>query len=520
MKSLDLKTHDIPDHLPDEAKEICNNLVNEIDKTHKFYKEQIEFIKQQYKIALRQLSPKLINDKNLAALFDEAEVTASSDDDQDDGESKTKAKKTRKKKKPAIPEGLKRTVVIHDLPEDEKKCPNDQSPLKLIGYDTKEVLQYVPARFEVQEHRYPKYACPICEDGVKRAPPEPSLIPRSFVSPELLAQIAISKYCDHLPLYRQEQIFARDNICITRQVMASWMIQLGEALTNLVEYMRRKLILSDVVTADETPVRLLSVDGVRTSKICYMWQIARWGKDPIIIFNYDQSRKSEVADRLLGDFEGYIQVDGYGGYNVLFQGEKCKRIRVGCLAHCLRKFKDFVQTLPKKDRAGSAANAVIKLMNQLYEIEDKCRGLEHNQRYMMRQELGAVALFDELASLVVSEMREVQESSPYYKALAYTSKELPSIRNYLEHGAIELDNNMIENALRPFCLGRKNWLFIASEAGAQASANIYSLLITAKANGIDPLAYLTNLIRELPKASSDEDYESLLPLRHQAAACL
>ena len=439
MKSLDLKSHDIPDHLPDEAKEICNNLVNEIDKTHKFYKEQIEFLKQQYKIALRRLNPKLVNDKNLAALFDEAEVTASSDDSQDDGETNHTTKKARKKKKPAIPKDLKRVIVIHDLPGDEKNCPNDQSPLKLLSYDVKEVLRYIPAQFEVEEHRYPKYACPICEEGVKRIPPEPSLIPRSFVSPELLAQIAISKYCDHLPLYRQEQIFARDRVYITRQVMASWMIQLGEALAKLVEYMRKKLILSDVVTADETPVRLLTVDGVRTSKICYMWQIASWGKDPIIIFNYDKSRKNEVAERLLGDFEGYVQVDGYGGYNILFQGEECKRTRVGCMAHCLRKFKDFVQTLPKKDRAGSAAKTVIKLMEQLYEIEDKCRELEPKERYAIRQELGAVRLFDELANLVSSEMLEVQESSPYYKALAYTSKELPSIRNYLEHGAIERD---------------------------------------------------------------------------------
>ena len=383
-----------------------------------------------------------------------------------------------------------------------------------MGFDTREELKFIPATFEVLEHRYPKYACPCCQDGVKRVAPEPALIPKSFASPELLAHVAISKYVNHIPLYRQEQIFAREGLHIGCQVLASWMMKLGnhEKTLALIESLRRQLPAYRVVSGDETPVKLLTAEGERTSKVCYMWQIARWGPQPIVLFNYDPSRRSSVAERLLGDFEGYIQIDGYAGYNVLFQ-EGSPRIRVGCLAHCLRKFKDFVKTLPKKEQRSTKALVIISLIKKLYDFEDACDGLSGDERRLKRLESAATQIFTELKAKVESEKAEVMERSPYFKALNYASKELPYIQRYLENGNISPDNNKIENALRPLALGRRNWLFACAERGAEASANIYSILVTAKLNGLDINRYMTKLVTDLPKANTEEDLAALLPLK-------
>ena len=524
---LDLVSINIPEHLPENAKQVFNELVQHIDKTHDFYQKEMAslksmmeqqkaFLKQQYRMALIAIRPDLFSEQKLALLFDEAELLSYESEDEDEAQPEAelskKDPKPRKKKKKAIPEHFPRKVLIHDLPEAERDCEHGHGPLKAMGFDTREELKFIPATFEVLEHRYPKYSCPCCQDGVKRVAPEPVLIPKSFVSPELLAHVAISKYVNHIPLYRQEQIFARDGLHIGRQVLASWMMKLGthDKTKALIEVLRRQLPAYGVVSADETPVKVLTAEGERTSKVCYMWQIARWGPQPIVLFNYDPSRKSSVAQRLLGDFEGYVQIDGYAGYNVLFQ-DGSPRIRVGCLAHCLRKFRDFVKTLPKKEQRSAKALAVIALIDKLYDIEDICKDLSGEQRRLKRLESGATEIFAELMAKVDSEKAEIMESSPYFKALNYASNELPHIKRYLENGNISPDNNKIENALRPLALGRRNWLFVCTERGAEASANIYSILVTAKLNGLDINQYMSRLISELPKANTEEEFAALLP---------
>lgn len=511
QNSLNLKSYDIPEDIPLHAKALCHELVTDIEKTHAFYRQQIAFIKQQYKIALRQMRPKFVTTETLNSLFDEAEMTTDPEVETAviDDESPKDPKK-RKKKKPAIPDHLPRTVVEHDLASSDKVCKSDGSQLSPLGFDVKLELKYRPAKFEVIEHRYPKYSCTLCKDGVTRATPEATLIPQSYASAELLAQIAIAKYCDHLPLYRQEKIYARDGIGLTRQVMADWMIKLGEALNPLIGLMHERILESSAVSADETPVRILTKDGVRTSAQAYMWQLSRWGPKPLVIFEFDQTRKKEVAQKLLGDYEGYVQIDGYGGYDILFQ-DGTPRVRVGCMAHVIRKFKDVLATLPKEHRGGHAAANIIRIVKELYAIEEVCRGFTPEARHSYRLEQKSEAVFDGLIALVESERRDIAPSSPYYDALRYADEELPLIRNYLKNGLLELDNNLAENAIRPFALGRRNWLFMCTEDGAQASANIYSILITAKVNGIEPRSYLTDVIRKLPVCKTIGDYEALLP---------
>lgn len=509
--SLNLKTYDIPESFSAEAQFFCEGLVKDIDKTHKFYKNQIEYLKQQFQIIMRQARPTTISIDSLALLFDEVELDSDSEDEPEvEDTEKRQKKKKRKKKLKAIPDHLPRTIVKHDLTEEDKKCEKHGTALNSIGFDIKEELKFTPAKYEVIEHHYPKYVCPCCAEGVKRSPPMPSIIPASYASNELLAHIAVSKYCNHLPLYRQEQMLAREGINITRQVMSQWMIKLGEALNPLIGIMHDKILDSDVIHADETPVKLLTKAGIRTSKLSYMWQISRWGPKPLVMFEYDPTRKKEVAVRLLGSFAGYIQVDGYAGYNNLF-AEGSPRIRVGCMAHVFRKFKDFLVTLPKEKRRDHPVKKIMSLIDQLYKIEEPLKSVSSDERYLARKNSEADSLMEELQDLVAFEKNDIASDSPYYKALKYAQDELSFISNYLQNGKIEIDNNFAENAIRPFALGRRNWLFICAERGAQASANIYSILTTAKANKIEPYSYLLKVISNLPKCESLEDFEALLP---------
>jgi transposase len=513
QRSLKLKSHEIPEHLDPEAKAICQGLVSEVEKTHAYYKEQIAFIKQQYKLALRAMRPDVVSVAALRELFDESEMIVDPKVEtqiEDDDKSAPNLKK-RKKKQPAIPDHLPRQVVEHDVEESEKTCAADGAKLRPMGYDTKLELKYTPAQFEVVEHRFPKYGCDICKGAPVRKPPLPALIPQSYASPGLIAQIAAAKFCDHLPLYRQEQIYRRSGVHLTRQVMADWMIKLGEALKPLIGIIHERILDGPVVNADETPVRVLTKDGARTSHRAYMWQVSRWGPKPLVIFEFDMSRKKEVAERLLGSYSGFVQIDGFASYDLLF-GETSPRTRVGCMAHVVRKFKDLIASTEKDQRASHPAVKIVKMIKTLYDIEDVCQPFEAEARRTYRIEQGAEKLFDDLMAFVADERQEVASSSPYYAALRYADGELPHIRNYLKHGAIELDNNLAENAIRPFALGRRNWLFMCTEDGAQSSANIYSLLITAKANGVEPLSYLTRVIDRLPYCQTIDDYEALLPV--------
>jgi transposase len=512
--ALSLKSYEVPAHLSPEDKASFQEVVGALEKTHAYYRQQLEFIKQQYKIALRRLRPDFVTAGALRELFDEAEMMVSPVDQVEiqDDETPAPNPKKKKKKKPAIPDHLPREVVEHDIEDAQKTCAADGSTLRPMGYDVKLELKYTPAKFEVVEHRFPKYGCDTCKGAPVRQPPLPALIPQSYATAGLLAQIGVSKYCDHLPLYRQERIYARSGVHLTRQVMADWMIKLGEALKPLIGLMHERILDGPVVHADETPVKILTKDGVRTSHQAYMWQISRWGPKPLVVFEFDMSRKKEVAEKLLGSYEGFVQIDAYAGYDLLFS-EISPRTRVGCMAHVYRKLRDFLATLDKEHRPGHPARRIMKFIEVLYEIEEICRPFAPEARLAYRLEQGAEKIFDDLAQLVADERQAVANASPYYAALRYADDELPHIRHYLRHGAIELDNNLAENAIRPFALGRKNWLFICTEDGPEASANIYSLLVTAKANGIEPVSYLTRVIERLPYCKTLDDFESLLPER-------
>ncbi len=421
-----------------------------------------------------------------------------------------------------FPGNLERIEILHDLSPEEKICPHDGHPLKRIGEETSEQLSYKPAQMRVLLHVRPKYACPVCEEGVVIAPPPAQLIPKSMASPSLLAHIVVSKYVDALPLYRQEQIFLRLGVDLVRSTMSSWMIHSGQAVQPLINLLRDELLEGFCVQCDETRFQVLKEPGKRAQSQSYLWA-QRGGRpgSPVILFDYDPSRGGEVPKRLLLDYEGYLQVDGYKGYDA-FCRETPGVQRVGCWAHARRKFDEAFKVLKKKKgkqgkprekkQKESKAFEGLAWIRKLYEVERDARGMSAEERHRLRQ-TRARPIMTAIDKWRKDAAGQVPPKTLIGLALGYLSGQWEYLIRYLEDGRLEIDNNLVENAIRPFCVGRRNWLFSDTVRGAEASANLYSLIVTAKANGLEPHAYLSLVFRDLPLARGVEDYERLLPAR-------
>ena len=318
----------------------------------------------------------------------------------------------------------------------------------------------------------------------------------------------MSKYQDALPLYRQEQILQRIGVDIPRATLANWMIQAGTLVQPLINLLRDQLLGYHVVQMDETTVQVLKEAGKAAQSKSYLW-VQRGGPPDhrIILYDYDPSRAQGVPKRLLEGFSGYLQTDGYEGYNAVVAGNGLTH--VGCWAHARRKFDEAVKAQGKKKRAGRAWRA-LSLIQKLYRVEREARELSSEQRRAYRNEQARVVL-DELRTWLDDALPHVPPTSATGKALYYLNEQWPKLIRYLEDGRLEIDNNRVENAIRPFVVGRKNWLFSDSVKGVKASANLYSLIETAKANGLEPYRYLRYMFTELPKADTVKTIEALLP---------
>jgi transposase len=416
-----------------------------------------------------------------------------------------------------LPASLPRVEVVHDLAAAEKICPHDGHALEEIGRETSEQLEVIPAKVRVIRHVRPKYACPRCHKGVHLAPPPPQLIPKSVASPSLLAAVAIAKYADALPLYRQESILARSGIDLSRATLASWMVKLGDAVQPLINLMREDLLGGSFIGMDETPFQVLKESGRPATSRSWLWVQRGIGEDvtrPMILYEYDPSRSAEVPKRLLEGFVGYLQSDGYGGYTPVCREEGI--VQVGCWAHARRKFDEALKgqggRKSKKSKRTTRALQALGYIRKLYAIERSLDQSSPEQRKAARLERSAPVLAD-LRSWLDASGDSVPPQSLTGKALAYLDAQWDKLVRYLEDGSIPIDNNRVENAIRPFVLGRKNWLFADTPQGARASANLYSLIETAKANGIEPHAYLSHVAAKLPEARTVEDFEALLPHR-------
>ncbi len=412
-----------------------------------------------------------------------------------------------KGRKPLSPD-LPREEVIHDLPADQKICGLDGHELVEIGREISEQLEIVPAQVKVLQHIRIKYGCPHCRQGVRIAPPPRRPLPKAMASASMLAYIAVSKYADALPLYRQEGIFKRYGLDVSRTTLANWMILSGHLVQPLINLMQDRMLDHGYIRMDETTLQVLDEPGKTATSKSYMWvRVGGVLTERVILFNYDASRGGQVPKELLADYKGWLQTDGYDGYLAI--GAQPDVEHLGCWAHVRRKFVEAV-TGAGKGGKHSKAQQGVNWIAKLYAIEKRIRGRTSQERFEVRQREVPPILkeirewMDELSPLVLP-------SSLTGKALGYMHGQWDRLVRYIEDGRLEIDNNGAENAIRPFVVGRKNWLFSDTVRGAKASANLYSLIETAKANGVDLYAYLYQVFERISTAQTLEDFEALLP---------
>ena len=404
--------------------------------------------------------------------------------------------------------------ILCDLPDEEKFCGQCRTPLKPIGKETvREELEYIPAKLQIVRYVRWTYECPKCRHTdkrfIKKALTPSSLMSHSLASPSSVANVMYQKYVNAVPLYRQEKDWEHLGIALSRSTMANWIIRCSEDyLFPITDRFREILLKRDIVHCDETPVQVLKEEGKKPQTKSYMWlyRTGDDGKEPIILYDYQPSRNGDHAAAFLKDFKGYVHSDGYQGYNKLTD-----IIRCGCWAHLRRK---FVEAIPPRKAEGAqptAAETGRAYCDKLFEIEASLKDLSAEERYLKRQELEKPVLdafwrwLEKLVPL---------RGSALGKAVTYAINQRPYMENYLLDGRLSISNNAAENAIRPFTVGRKNWLFSDTPNGAKASAAVYSLTETAKANGLNVYTYLEYLLMYMPDTdwhNYPEELEQLMP---------
>jgi len=503
-----------PKQLPDDVeslKEIVTSQSTQINALE----EKVRYLQDQ--LFGRRSEKHVVNEGLQTNLFDEAEEVVEEKPEEI-------IVPTHKRKKPGrkpLPKDLPRIDVIHDLAEEEKLCQCGCVKTR-IGEEVCEKLDIIPAKIQVIRHIRYKYACKGCEGvesdegAVKVAPLPAQIIPQGIATPGLLAYIITSKFVDSLPFYRQEKMFERIGVEISRASMANWAIQVAEKCQPLVELLKNGIRSGPLINIDETTVQVLKEPGRANTTKSYMW-VFRGGTEghPLILYQYHPSRSGGITKDFIGDnYQGYVQTDGYGGYD--FLKDRTGVVHVGCWAHARRKFMEALKARKsnKKTSGQKVGSAEISLnyIRKLYAVESEAdeKGYIGNPRYRLRQEK-AKPLLDEFKVWLDKRSLQTPPKGLLGKAINYTLGQWDSLIQYTNTGFLRLDNNLLENNIRPFVVGRKNWLFSGHPRGAEASATLYSLVITAKENGLEPYHYLRFVFEELPSVDTEEDYQKLLP---------
>lgn len=452
-------------------------------------------------------------------LFTEDEQSAEAVDTADESEETTVTGHTRKKPgRKAIDPRHPRIEVVHDIRDEEKQCGCGDELVR-IGQDSREIVQMIPEQIWIERHVYPKYGCHTCEGSgdedrpaVRIAPRKATILPRSIASPALVSFILVNKFVDHLPFYRQEKRFARIGIDISRQDMSNWTITVGTAVKPLIERMVALIRGGPFTQMDETPLQVLNEPGRANTTKSYMW-LSRGGPpgSPVVVYHYSETRRSDYPRTLLEGYEGHLQADAYRVYRTL--AEEFGFTLVGCWAHARRRFHEAVQA----SKQVGAAHEGMKHIRKLYQIERELRAKDFSpEAFVEKRREKVLPVFKELRSWLEKKERTVVSSTLLGTAVAYTLREWDALTRYLDRAEITPDNNAAENSIRPFVQGRRNWLFSGAPRGAHASCAIYSLVETAKQNGLDPFAYLNYVFEQAPLMHAPEDWDQLLPNRLDA----
>lgn len=419
---------------------------------------------------------------------------------------------TRKKpKRKPLPAEFPREIVVYALPPEEQICQCCNGPLQIIGEDVSEKIEYIPAQIKVIRTVRKKYGCQKCEIGVKIAPLPATLLPKALAAPGLLSHVILSKYEDHLPLYRQERIWQRLGVDIPRATLCSWVLSAAEALSPLIPLLRQEIIQTGYARSDETPVQVMEENKVRLSKKAYMWVFTTGRTEKaVIVYHFAMSREGATATTFFEGFKGHLQTDGYGGYNQLTSIEGVTQ--VCCWAHARRKFMPIVKSAKKP----GAARYAVSVIDKLYRIEKAIKEANLNvEETKTRRQEQAKPIMDGLKTWLLEKAALSPPKSPLGKAINYTLERWKQLTQYLDYGFLDIDNNFAERAVRPFTIGRKNWMFMGNERGGAAAAVLYSLIETAKANGLNTYAYFRYLITKFPLRDPDDQtaLSALLPSR-------
>ncbi|MCH8553508.1 MAG: IS66 family transposase [Natronospirillum sp.] len=458
-------------------------------------------------------------DDPTADLFNEAEEIETLEQEAEASEpdteeiTYTRNKQSKAGRKP-LPDHLPREVIEHDLPEADKVCDCGEAKQR-IGGETSERLEFIPAKLYVEQHIRHQYACPCCEEhGVQTAEKPPVILPKSNAGPGLLAYTLTSKFQDSVPLARQSNILARHDIDIPRNTLARWHILAGEQMQPLIERFEAAIQSASTVLIDETRLQVNKEPDKSASSQSYMW--VRRGLSPpddtgrrrdVTLYHYSASRSGQVAHDLLAGCRGAVMTDGYPGYDKVVASLGLQHAQ--CLAHARRKFVEAEKALPKGKKS-PAITAILNELRKLYAIEKRIKNSTAAEKETERQKQ-AVPVLDKLKVTLEKKQLQVPPKTKLGIAINYALSRWGGLMEYTRNGHLPIDNNGAENAIRPFVVGRKNWLFSDTVNGAKASATWYSIMETAKANGLEPYHYLKQVFEQLPLAKTDEDIDALLP---------
>lgn len=490
--------------------------------------QQVDYLMQQMRLARQKRfgSSSEKSEYDQLSLFDEAEASADETAPEPDiQEIKSHYRKKRKEIGEKLPEDLPVEIVEHTLPEEEQVCHECGGHLHVMGKTERDTLKLIPAQAMIEKHIRYTYSCRHCEKhgetvSVVKAPVDLPLIKGSIASAEAVAQIVVQKFVMASPLYRQQEEWNRRGIPLLRQTMSNWLIRCTEDyLAPIYDRLHERLVMRNVAHADETILQVLHEEGKTPQSKSYMWLYRTSGdaKWPIILYDYQRDRKAERPMEFLKGFNGYLHADGYSGYHKL--EDNTKILVVGCWTHARRKFDEALKGLSEKARAGSLALRAKQYCDKLFALEREFAVLTPEER-LLEREKRAKPLMQEFFSWLGKQ--KTSTKSAFGSATQYVLGQKKYLSRYLLDGILEISNNRAERSIRPFVIGRKNFLFANTPRGAQTSAILYSIVETAKESGLDPYAYLVWLFKTAPGLdlkNRPDKAEMLLP-EHAPIECM
>ncbi len=419
-----------------------------------------------------------------------------------------------KRKKPGrkpLDPALPRDVLRHELPESERVCAHDGHTLVEIGVDISEQIDVIPEQVRVIQHQRVKYACPCCDLGIKVTPAQPRIIPRGLLTESAQAWIITGKYQFGMPLYRQAALLRRFGGDMSSNTLAAGVVRIGVAVQPIINLMRDVLLDSDLVHGDETTVQVLKEPGRKPQSKSYMWVQMNGSGPPVRLFTYAPGRGANHADSLYAGIRpgAAFMTDGYELYNGI--ATRHNLIHLGCWSHARRMFIKAEDAIPKEARGShQPVTRFIAAIARLYAVEARSKDWDPARRQRLRARYSAHVLAH-IEQMLLAQLHSVVPGSLFGQALNYLHNQWSKLARYVGNGAWPICNNPCENAIRPFVVGRKGWMFADTVGGANASANLYSLVETCKTHGIEPYRYLTWLFKALPLAQNVDDYTALLP---------